>query len=275
MTAEHAPTRGLWAPAAVGNPPECTPCPEVLPAQRAAGRADHSRCRRAARCRPSAPSPSATARPARPSARPSPNSSSRAGCSASRARAPSSPSRRSRRSSSSSATPRTCGTTASSPRPASSTSATSRADERLAGLLGIRPGGRVLRIHRLRLADGEPMSIDTSHLPARRFPGLRKELPAPPLPVRDPRHRLRRPPRRGRRDHRDRPGHPLRRPAPGRRRRPPAAPAVPPRLRHHRRTRRMGPVFLPRRPLQVHHPPAPLTAPDGDAGALTASCSAP
>jgi GntR family transcriptional regulator len=49
-------------------------------------------------------------------------------------------------------------------------------DDQLATLLGIRPGGRVLRIHRLRLADGEPMSIDTSHLPARRFPGLRKEL---------------------------------------------------------------------------------------------------
>jgi GntR family transcriptional regulator len=51
------------------------------------------------------------------------------------------------------------------------------ADERFAALLGIRPGGRALRIHRLRLADGEPMSIDTSLLPARRFPGLRKELP--------------------------------------------------------------------------------------------------
>jgi GntR family transcriptional regulator len=50
------------------------------------------------------------------------------------------------------------------------------ADEPLAVLLGIRPGGRALRIHRLRLADGEPMSIDTSHLPARRFPGLRKQL---------------------------------------------------------------------------------------------------
>jgi GntR family transcriptional regulator len=50
------------------------------------------------------------------------------------------------------------------------------ADEHLAGLLGIRPGGRALRLHRLRLADGEPMSIDTSHLPARRFPGLRKQL---------------------------------------------------------------------------------------------------
>jgi GntR family transcriptional regulator len=49
-------------------------------------------------------------------------------------------------------------------------------DEQLAVLLGIRPGGRALRIHRLRLADGEPMSIDTSHLPARRFPGLRKQL---------------------------------------------------------------------------------------------------
>jgi GntR family transcriptional regulator len=51
------------------------------------------------------------------------------------------------------------------------------ADEQMAALLGIRPGGRALRIHRLRLADGEPMSIDTSLLPARRFPGLRKELP--------------------------------------------------------------------------------------------------
>ena len=50
------------------------------------------------------------------------------------------------------------------------------ADDQLAGMLGIRPGGRVLRIHRLRLADGEPMSIDTSHLPARRFPGLRRQL---------------------------------------------------------------------------------------------------
>jgi GntR family transcriptional regulator len=34
----------------------------------------------------------------------------------------------------------------------------------------------VLRVHRLRLADGEPMSTDTSHLPARRFPGLRRNL---------------------------------------------------------------------------------------------------
>jgi len=50
------------------------------------------------------------------------------------------------------------------------------ADEQLAALLGIRPGGRAVRVHRLRLADGEPMSIDTSHLPARRFPGLRKQL---------------------------------------------------------------------------------------------------
>ncbi|HEX6523790.1 MAG TPA: GntR family transcriptional regulator [Streptosporangiaceae bacterium] len=50
------------------------------------------------------------------------------------------------------------------------------ADDQLAALLAVRPGGRTLRVHRLRLADGEPMSIDTSHLPARRFPGLRKEL---------------------------------------------------------------------------------------------------
>jgi GntR family transcriptional regulator len=49
-------------------------------------------------------------------------------------------------------------------------------DEHLAALLGIRPGARALRVHRLRLADGEPMSIDTSHLPAKRFPGLRRQL---------------------------------------------------------------------------------------------------
>src|SRR5262249_23058996 len=36
------------------------------------------------------------------------------------------------------------------------------ADEPLAELIGVRPGGRALRIHRLRLADGEPMSIHTS-----------------------------------------------------------------------------------------------------------------
>jgi GntR family transcriptional regulator len=50
------------------------------------------------------------------------------------------------------------------------------AGEDLAGFLGIRTGGRVLRIHRLRLADGEPMSIDACYLPARRFPGLRRNL---------------------------------------------------------------------------------------------------
>jgi GntR family transcriptional regulator len=50
------------------------------------------------------------------------------------------------------------------------------ADEQLAALLGIRPGGRAVRVHRLRLADGEPMSIDSSHLPARRFPGLRRQM---------------------------------------------------------------------------------------------------
>ena len=49
-------------------------------------------------------------------------------------------------------------------------------DAHLAALLGIKVGGRAVRVHRLRLADGEPMSIDTSHLPARRFPGLRRQL---------------------------------------------------------------------------------------------------
>jgi GntR family transcriptional regulator, nutrient-sensing system regulator len=50
------------------------------------------------------------------------------------------------------------------------------ADDELAALLDIRPGSRVLRIHRLRLADGQPMSVDASHLSARRFPGLHRSL---------------------------------------------------------------------------------------------------
>jgi GntR family transcriptional regulator len=50
------------------------------------------------------------------------------------------------------------------------------AGQELSLLLGIRPAERVLRISRLRHADGEPMSVDVSYLAARRFPGLRRKL---------------------------------------------------------------------------------------------------
>ena len=50
------------------------------------------------------------------------------------------------------------------------------ADDRLAGLLDVATGGRVLRIERLRLASGEPMAIETTHLSAKRFPALRRSL---------------------------------------------------------------------------------------------------
>ncbi|HET9170755.1 MAG TPA: GntR family transcriptional regulator [Actinospica sp.] len=50
------------------------------------------------------------------------------------------------------------------------------ADDDLAELLRIREGARVLRIERLRLANGEPMAIETTHLSAKRFPGLRRHL---------------------------------------------------------------------------------------------------
>ncbi|MFD1274095.1 GntR family transcriptional regulator [Streptomyces kaempferi] len=50
------------------------------------------------------------------------------------------------------------------------------ADETLAELLDISAGGRVLRIERLRLASGEPMAIETTHLSAKRFPALRRSL---------------------------------------------------------------------------------------------------
>ncbi len=53
---------------------------------------------------------------------------------------------------------------------------TVRADEALARHLALSRGDRVLRLERLRLADGEPMAVERSFLPARRFPGLRAHL---------------------------------------------------------------------------------------------------
>lgn len=44
------------------------------------------------------------------------------------------------------------------------------ADDTLADLLDITAGGRVLRIERLRMANAEPMAIETTHLSAKRFP---------------------------------------------------------------------------------------------------------
>ncbi|NUP31828.1 MAG: GntR family transcriptional regulator [Streptomycetaceae bacterium] len=50
------------------------------------------------------------------------------------------------------------------------------ADDQLAERLAIRPGNRVLRIERLRLANAEPMAIETTHLSTKRFPSLRRTL---------------------------------------------------------------------------------------------------
>ncbi|MEU5694733.1 GntR family transcriptional regulator [Actinosynnema sp. NPDC020468] len=50
------------------------------------------------------------------------------------------------------------------------------AEAELARLLGVRAGAKVLRLHRLRLADGEPMAIETTHLALGRFRGLRRYL---------------------------------------------------------------------------------------------------
>jgi GntR family transcriptional regulator len=52
------------------------------------------------------------------------------------------------------------------------------AEPELAKLLGIRNGAKVLRMRRLRLADGEPMALETTHLPLGRFRGLRKHVSA-------------------------------------------------------------------------------------------------
>lgn len=48
------------------------------------------------------------------------------------------------------------------------------ADLEMARMLGVRSGGKVLRLHRLRLADGEPMALETTHLSTGRFRGLRR-----------------------------------------------------------------------------------------------------
>ncbi|MEU5848341.1 MULTISPECIES: GntR family transcriptional regulator [Saccharopolyspora] len=50
------------------------------------------------------------------------------------------------------------------------------AAEELAELLGTKPSSTVLRLRRLRLADGEPMAIETTHLPLTRFRGLTSRL---------------------------------------------------------------------------------------------------
>ena len=147
------------------------------------------------------------------------------------------------------------------------------ADEQLATLLDVRPGGRLLRIHRLRLADGEPMSIDTSHLPARRFPGLRRQLERHASLYETLRTGVRHSAGRGRGDDRDRARRPARRPPARRGPRHPAAAAVQARHRLHRRAGRVGTVLVPGRPVQVHHQAAPRgrrrdggTRPWGDPG---------
>jgi GntR family transcriptional regulator len=47
-----------------------------------------------------------------------------------------------------------------------------RADEAIAGRLGIRVGAPTYCIERLRLVDDSPMAVETSYLSAARFPGL-------------------------------------------------------------------------------------------------------
>ncbi len=51
-----------------------------------------------------------------------------------------------------------------------------RADDALGERLGVDDGAAVFRIERLRLADERPMAVETSHLPADRFPQLTRHL---------------------------------------------------------------------------------------------------
>lgn len=100
------------------------------------------------------------------------------------------------------------------------------ADDTLAGLLDITTGGRVLRIERLRLASGEPMAIETTHLSAKRFPALRRSL-VKYTSLHRAGGGVRRTAGRGRGDHRDLAGHPARGRAARYGRRPADADALP------------------------------------------------
>lgn len=48
------------------------------------------------------------------------------------------------------------------------------ADEPTALALGVNEGDPVVRVHRLRTGDGKPIGLQTSYLPATRFPGLER-----------------------------------------------------------------------------------------------------
>jgi GntR family transcriptional regulator len=50
--------------------------------------------------------------------------------------------------------------------------ATEPASDAVAAALQLPPGARVVVLHRLRLVDEEPLIVETSYLPADRFPGL-------------------------------------------------------------------------------------------------------
>jgi GntR family phosphonate transport system transcriptional regulator len=54
------------------------------------------------------------------------------------------------------------------------------ADATVAAALGLRAGGRIIRLDRLGLADGRPVSLGSHHFPAARIPGLLAHLRAEP-----------------------------------------------------------------------------------------------
>src|SRR6202046_307341 len=125
------------------------------------------------------------------------------------------------------------------------------ADEDLAARLGIRSGARTLRIHRLRLGRGGPLSGGTSPPAGRGFPRPAKAAHPAQLAVRDAVLGLRGPADRGGGDHRDRAGRPAQRGPAGGGRRPGAAAALPACGRRDRRDGGGGPGLVPGGPGQV------------------------
>jgi len=57
-----------------------------------------------------------------------------------------------------------------------------KSDSRTRGAIEGRYGRRLMRLRRLRLADGIPMALELSHIPLKQFPGLEKiTSPSSPL----------------------------------------------------------------------------------------------
>ncbi len=135
----------------------------------------------------------------------------------------------------------------------------------LAQQLGLPPRAPVYRIERLRFADAFPIAVETSWLPAERFPGLTRQIRAHASLHAILGRRLRHEPAHRRGVDRDGARNPARGRAVGGRRRHADADRQPPELRLRRHPGRARAHLVPQRPRHARHAPgvpAPMTVAD-------------